>query len=140
MLTIHRFLSKIIVTDSGCWEWQGFIRKDGYCVLRVNGKKTLIHRFIYEYYYGFIDPKLTIHHNCYNRNCGNPSHLIQMTLRDNILDGDNLAAINARKTHCKHGHEFTEGNTYRYPDGRRLCKICNIINTKTYWLKRASDR
>ncbi len=140
MLPITRFLEKINVTASGCWEWQGFIRKDGYCVLRVNGKKTLTHRFIYEYYYGNINPKLTIHHTCYNRKCANPTHLTEITLRENILDGNNSAAINARKTHCKHGHEFNKENTYFYPDGRRLCKICNIRNTEKYWLKRASDR
>lgn len=29
------------------------------------------------------------------------------------------------KTHCKHNHEFTEENTYRYPmTGYRQCKEC----------------
>jgi hypothetical protein len=27
-------------------------------------------------------------------------------------------------SHCIHGHEFTEENTYRAPDGRRHCRIC----------------
>ena len=31
---------------------------------------------------------------------------------------------NARKTHCKHGHEFTPSNTYMRPDGNRDCKAC----------------
>lgn len=29
-----------------------------------------------------------------------------------------------RKTHCKHGHEFTPANTYNRPDGKRACKAC----------------
>ena len=28
-------------------------------------------------------------------------------------------------THCRHGHEFTEVNTYVRPDGRRKCRACN---------------
>lgn len=27
-------------------------------------------------------------------------------------------------THCKRGHEFTEANTYRKPDGHRNCRRC----------------
>jgi WhiB family redox-sensing transcriptional regulator len=30
----------------------------------------------------------------------------------------------ARKTHCKHGHQFTAENTYYTPDGHRRCRIC----------------
>lgn len=30
----------------------------------------------------------------------------------------------AGKTHCKHGHEFTEANTYRKSNGTRACREC----------------
>lgn len=31
----------------------------------------------------------------------------------------------ASKTHCKHGHAYTEENTYRYPStGYRACRTC----------------
>ena len=33
------------------------------------------------------------------------------------------------KTHCKRGHEFTTGNTYIIPSGRRACRICRSTNT-----------
>lgn len=34
------------------------------------------------------------------------------------------AAVNAGKTHCIHGHEFTPENTYTNPGGKRGCKTC----------------
>ncbi len=30
----------------------------------------------------------------------------------------------AVQTHCKHGHEFTEQNTYRKANGTRACRAC----------------
>jgi hypothetical protein len=35
------------------------------------------------------------------------------------------AAVNARKTHCIRGHEFTPENTYRSSDQKRACRTCN---------------
>lgn len=38
--------------------------------------------------------------------------------------GPGPARINAEKTHCPAGHEYTRQNTQRRKDGRRRCKIC----------------
>lgn len=35
------------------------------------------------------------------------------------------SAINAVKTHCIHGHEFTPDNTYVTPYGARQCRACS---------------
>jgi hypothetical protein len=42
----------------------------------------------------------------------------------NFARGNGVAANNARKTHCKHGHEYTEANTYVWR-GARICRACN---------------
>jgi len=31
-----------------------------------------------------------------------------------------------RASHCKHGHELNEENTYTYPDGSRRCRPCKL--------------
>jgi late competence protein required for DNA uptake (superfamily II DNA/RNA helicase) len=48
-----------------------------------------------------------------------------VTQRENILRGEtSVVALNARKTHCKRGHAFTEENTILNKIGSRNCRIC----------------
>lgn len=42
------------------------------------------------------------------------------------------------RTHCKHGHEFTEQNTYVRPDGYKECKICRVDRVSRFYLKKKS--
>ncbi len=120
---IDRFLQKISVSDSGCWESNYAVKPNGYSQIGINKKFVLVHRFIYEYYYGQICPDLTIDHKCKNKKCCNPLHLEQVTLLENIQRGNGICVINAAKTHCKRGHEFTLENTYIIPKGRK-CRAC----------------
>jgi hypothetical protein len=54
-----------------------------------------------------------------------------VTCRENILRGDGLAAIRARKTHCLRGHEFTPENTCRNRKGRE-CRTCQRVRQTAY--------
>jgi hypothetical protein len=49
---------------------------------------------------------------CQHRACCNPAHLEPVTSRENTLRGSSVVALNAAKTHCQRGHEFTPENTY----------------------------
>ena len=51
---------------------------------------------------------------------------VPTTSRENTIRGEGPTAVNARKSHCIHGHEFTPENTYASPSGRRVCRACRI--------------
>ncbi|MCH9731619.1 MAG: HNH endonuclease [Actinomycetia bacterium] len=47
---------------------------------------------------------------------------------------------NARKTHCKRGHEFNDENTYVRANGTRLCLPCKrIVENAAYHRRRAAQ-
>lgn len=123
----ERFMEKVSVNETtGCWEWTAYIDPSGYGRFTVDGdhKAQLAHRVSYELHVGPIANGMTLDHLCRNRACANPSHLEQVTLTENKRRGESVAAINARKTHCKRGHEFTERNTRISKDGSRACRAC----------------
>ncbi len=119
-----RFLSFVNKKDD-CWEWTGNKDKDGYGIFGLLRKNRRAHRVSYFAHYGVKPEKLTVHHKCKNRCCVNPEHLELLTIRENILLSNNVAAINARKTHCKNGHKFD-----RKYGKQRYCSICQSEKTK----------
>lgn len=113
--------------DDQCWPWVGKTLR-GYGQILHGGRHTSAHRISYEMHVGPIPTGLTIDHvrarGCLLKSCVNPAHLEAVTSRENTLRSDNAASLNARKTHCKRGHEFTAENTLpRKPRGRN-CRTC----------------
>jgi hypothetical protein len=63
----------------------------------------------------------------------NPDHMQIVDSRTNTMRGDSPVARHSRKTHCKHGHEFTSENTIRYPSSpptHRICRKCDAARQK----------
>ena len=117
----HKIRKRIKVV-SDCWEWQGYINNQGYGVINV-GKPILAHRMSYTAFVGEIPEGKVLDHICRNRKCVNPAHLRIVTIGENLLCGETIAAMKKAQTHCIHGHPFDEENTYNYK-GRRYCKEC----------------
>lgn len=141
-----RFFSKVEPTGF-CWYWVG-AHCLGYGRFRAlnpaTGQAThqvLAHRWSYEYLVGPIPEGLEIDHLCRNPLCVNPDHLEPVTRKENNLRSYNVGGVNARKTHCPQGHEYTEENTYvetMYYGGKgRKCRECGRIKgRKDYWAKK----
>jgi hypothetical protein len=64
--------------------------------------------------------------------------------RENVLRGTNRAAVNAKKTHCPHGHAYTSENTRVKSRGDRTirrCRECDRQYAREYMArKRAAVR
>jgi hypothetical protein len=142
--TQEKFWQNVIEQPNGCWYFQGLEIKGGYMLF----SHKLAHRISYELFKGKIPDGLTIDHLCNKTNCVNPGHLEAVTQKINNLRSNNISGVNARKTHCPKGHEYSNINTVIY-SGARRCLICkkerayqwrrnNGANVRTFKQKKTS--
>ena len=139
-----RIMQRIIVTEAGCWEWQGTKLPSGYGTISVDAKRVYVHRAMCEEAHGPIPQGLFALHSCDNPPCCNSEHLRIGTPKDNTRDAverRRLWVVNV--THCRHGHEYTLENTKVDRAGKRRCRECARIRSRAeyadhpeYWRAR----
>lgn len=146
-----RIFTKISVDKtSGCWNWNGARDYGGYGQGFYRGRKERVHRLIYAFYKGAIPrgKKMTLDHLCRNTSCCNPEHLELVAMKVNIIRGNGITAMNARKTHCKYGHELPPYNiNVTTKRARAFCRVCDSIRHKKrmqgeqrqYWLEKSRE-
>lgn len=125
-----------------CWVWTGVLDRYGYAAaITFGGRKQRAHRFAYEAFTGSIPAGMQIDHLCRNRSCVNPSHLEAVTGIENTRRGRGVGMVNARKTHCIRGHEFTPENTYIGKSRKhRRCRECMRATARKRELQRKARR
>src|SRR4051794_23315069 len=145
---IQNWWSKVAAGDE-CWLWTAGKDQDGYGKLAIGhgGRQqthTRAHRFAYETFVGPIPDGYVVCHRCDNPPCCNPAHLFVGTPDEN--NDDKLAKgrgakvwglplTRSQQTHCIHGHEFTDANTYIDRRGFRSCRTCRRDAAKRYYYK-----
>lgn len=114
-----------------CHVFRGSTSNSGYGQFQREGKYFKVHRYIYEKEVGEIPKGMVIDHMCRNRGCCNPDHLRVVTYKVNVTENIVGASwqIQAAKTHCPHGHEYSPENTVRR-NSRRHCRECHRIRLR----------
>ncbi len=131
-----RFFRYVEKTET-CWLWKLGLDGGGYGRMRVDGVLHYAHHVSYFITNGCWPPKgKHLHHKvkegCVGPRCVNHDHLTLLYPKEHVhADGTCPAALNAIKTHCKHGHPLSGDNIRKVKAGRS-CWVC----VRAYRLKR----
>lgn len=117
------FANKVTIGDD-CWEWTGSRGLKGYGLVNRQRRLRKAHQLMYEMMIGPIPDGLEPDHLCRNKGCVRPDHIEYVTHQENMRRSHAPMGVNARKTHCLRGHEFTDENTLNRGAGRRECRTC----------------
>lgn len=137
-------MSQKNISIDDCWLFAGYVGSDGYGVIGshlTNSRKA--HRVMYEATIGVIPAGLVCDHLCRIRQCVNPQHIELVTDKENILRGQGATAKNAVKTHCPHGHKYTQANIIWikntvYGTLTRRCRACFNQWQRRYYKRKTS--
>jgi hypothetical protein len=110
--TKKRLLSKVTMTDSGCWILTRSIKKmkrgnGGYGEVGYRGRTVQAHRLMYGLCYGEPPLDKCVMHECDVRPCIRPEHLKLGTHHDNMLDMCRKGRLKIRSGEACHFAKLT---------------------------------
>lgn len=124
--------------ETGCWEWTGRIRENGYgCLKSVCPDGRIVmgaHRNAWLAFVGPIPDGYDVDHLCHtysdcaggpqcpHRRCVNPGHLEPVTRLENVRRSKVCG-----KATCLRGHPLEGANVYIDRNGWRRCKQCRRV-------------
>jgi hypothetical protein len=98
-------------------------------------KETPPERIQVDYRKGFVGCRYSLELTDYEPRCSH-CHLVY----DGNPRGAKMAAMWRSKTHCPHGHEYTEENTRLRKGGGRACRIRERAGHRTWVAKRRATQ
>lgn len=124
----QRIEERVIQQPDGCWKWTK-ARNKGYGQMRFKNKLRDTHVWSYLAWNGNIPANHHIDHTCNNEICCNPAHLEAVTQKVNNQRMSKRGRNGmSKKTHCPHGHPYSEENTRYIKNSSgtlsRKCRAC----------------
>jgi hypothetical protein len=118
--TMQRFMAKVKVSPSGCWEWTATRTRDGYGQFYFEGRMWGAHRWAWMQKHGPVPEGFELDHfACDKPGCVNPDHVRPVKHRENTLRGDTVPARHLAKTACPRCKQ-----PYDSHDSGRRCTRC----------------
>lgn len=152
---LERILEQIEVQSNGCWWWTGLLSDQGYARIRIQRVTYKVHRVFYGLQNGVIPEGHDLDHTCHDpltcyggpsclhRRCINSDHFTPVTPAINRSKNRSVgnrgynagsASFWRNRTHCKHGHEYTESNTVMVHNGKTMVRACMTCR-QSRWCK-----
>lgn len=121
---------KLYVNEEGCWEWRGYVDKDGYGRVSFNGGgNEPAHRYFYKMYKKKRIPKTKeLAHTCRLRHCCNPDHVVPKKKLENL-----------REIYYPY-HQFVEDVMYCLAEGLPTGQIAEMFGMPVWAVRRIARR